>query len=44
MPPDAEPEEERPPFLRSWRRVYAAALIYLGAIILAFYLFTKTFS
>ena len=33
--------DEAPPFLRTWRRVYAATLIYLVLIIFAFYLFTE---
>ena len=43
MPQGREPEEERPPFLKSWRRVYVATLFYLGAVILASYLFTRAF-
>jgi len=40
IPPDDEP----PPFLGSWRRVYTAVLIYLGCVIVAFYIFTRAFS
>jgi len=29
-----------PPFLGTWRRVYITILIYLGALIAGFYLFT----
>jgi hypothetical protein len=36
----AEPDDA-PPFLGTWKRVYGAVLIYLGAIISAFYLFTR---
>lgn len=36
--------EEPPPFLGSWRRVYAAILIYLVAVISVFYLFAKAFN
>jgi hypothetical protein len=43
MAPQAEPSEERPPFLGAWRRVYAAVLLYLGAVILGFYLFARAF-
>jgi hypothetical protein len=41
MPP-IEPDEP-PPFLRTWRRVYTAILIYLAAIIAGFYLFTRAY-
>ena len=40
VPPDNEP----PPFLGAWRRVYAAVLIYLACVIVAFYAFTRFFS
>ncbi len=36
--------DEPPPFLRTWRRVYVAVLIYLAILIAAFYAFTKAFS
>lgn len=36
-------QETPPPFLGTWRRVYAAVLIYLAAIIVVFYLFTRAF-
>jgi len=32
--------DEPPPFLRTWPRVYAFVLIYLAAVIGAFYWFT----
>ena len=32
-----------PPFLGSWRRVYAAVLIYLAVVILALYFFTRAY-
>jgi hypothetical protein len=32
-----------PPILGSWRRLYAVVLLELGALIVLFYLFTKTF-
>ncbi len=38
------PAEEPPPFLGSWRRVYAAILLYLATVIFLFYLFTKAFA
>jgi len=40
IPPDNEP----PPFLGTWRRVYAAVLIYLACVIVAFYIFTRIFA
>ncbi len=36
--------DEPPPFLRSWRRVYAAVLIYLALLIAAFYFFTRVYA
>lgn len=47
MTPDRERRavsEEPPPFLRKWPRVYAAVLLYLAALILLFYFFTKAFT
>jgi hypothetical protein len=41
IPPD---EDEPPPFLGTWRRVYTAILIYLACVIAAFYVFTRIFS
>jgi hypothetical protein len=41
MPP-VDPDEP-PPFLRTWRRVYIAVLIYLAGIIVVFYLFTRAY-
>ncbi len=35
--------DDPPPFLGTWKRVYVAVMIYLAAIILAFYLFARTF-
>jgi hypothetical protein len=35
--------DEAPPFLRTWKRVYIAVLIYLIAIITLFYLFTRAY-
>jgi hypothetical protein len=40
VPPDNEP----PPFLGSWRRVYTFVLLYLVCVIVAFYIFTRTFA
>ncbi len=36
--------DEPPPFLGAWRRVYAAVLVYLAALIALFYLFMRIFS
>jgi hypothetical protein len=36
--------DEPPPFLGSWKRVYAAVLVYLALLIGAFYLFTRAFA
>lgn len=33
--------EEPPPFLGTWQRLYVAVLIYLVALISAFYAFTR---
>ena len=38
------PEEEKPPFFKTWRRLYLAVVVYLVFLILAFYIFTKVFS
>jgi hypothetical protein len=35
--------DEPPPFLGSWRRVYAAVLFYLALMIAALYAFTRAF-
>jgi hypothetical protein len=39
IPPDDEP----PPFLGTWRRVYLAVILYLTALIAAFQLFTQAY-
>jgi hypothetical protein len=36
--------EEPPPFLGSWRRIYTAVILYLIALIVLFYLFTRAFA
>ncbi len=36
--------DEPPPMLKSWRRVYAAVIGYLAVLILAFFLFEKAFT
>jgi hypothetical protein len=43
MPELREVADEPPPFLRTWRRVYAATLIYLVVVISAAYLFTRAY-
>jgi len=35
--------DEPPPFLRTWRRVYTATLLYLVLLIFAFYLFAEAY-
>jgi hypothetical protein len=43
-PPQPQPvPDEAPPFLGTWRRVYAAVLVYLAAVIVVFYLFTRAY-
>jgi hypothetical protein len=37
-------QDEPPPFLGSWRRVYTVVLIYLAFVIAAFYVFTRAFA
>lgn len=36
-------DDEPPPFLRCWSRVYAAVLVYLGSLILILYFITRLF-
>jgi hypothetical protein len=43
MPGFRDMPDEPPPFLGTWRRVYAAVLIILCVIIAAAYLFTRAF-
>lgn len=38
------PPEEPPPFLGAWRRVYSAVILWLAVLIVAFYLFTRSFA
>jgi len=37
-------EDEPPPFLGTWRRVYQVVAIYLVAVIVAFWIFSRTFA
>lgn len=39
----ADPHDEPPPFLGSWRNVYAAVAAYLAALIVLFYFFRRVF-
>jgi hypothetical protein len=43
MPEPPDVPDEPPPFLGTWRRVYAGVLVYLAVIILAFYFFTRAY-
>jgi hypothetical protein len=36
-------DDERPPFGRSWKTLYAAVLINLALLVALFYLFTRAF-
>lgn len=38
------PDDEPPPFLGSWRRVYTFTLAFLGGLIAAFYAFSRAFA
>jgi hypothetical protein len=37
-------KDEPPPFLGTWRRVYTAVALYLAALILLMYGFTRAFN
>jgi hypothetical protein len=37
-------EDEPPPLLGTWRRIYLLVLGYLALLILAFYIFTRVFA
>jgi hypothetical protein len=41
--PPVDSEEERPPILGSWGRLYGVVLLELGVLIVLFYMFTKAF-
>ncbi|MGO9232337.1 MAG: hypothetical protein ACLQKA_24330 [Bryobacteraceae bacterium] len=43
MPELRDVPDSPPPFLGSWRRVYAAVLVYLAGVILAAYWFTRAY-
>jgi hypothetical protein len=36
-------QEEKPPILSSWRKLYAVVLLNLVLLIVLFYIFTKSF-
>jgi len=36
-------DNEKPPFFKSWKRLYAVVLLNLIVLIILFYLFTKAF-
>ncbi|HLI82827.1 MAG TPA: hypothetical protein VKV17_02865 [Bryobacteraceae bacterium] len=44
MPALREVPDEPPPFLGTWRRVYAGVLLYLAAIIALCYLFSALYT
>ncbi len=41
---DRQPEDQPPPFLRTWPRVYTAILCYSFALMLLLYVLTRSFS
>jgi hypothetical protein len=43
MPELPDVPDSPPPFLGSWRRVYAAVLVYLVGVILAAYFFARAY-
>jgi hypothetical protein len=45
MPPDPrEMPDEPPPFLGTWRRLYAGVIVYLALLIALCYAFTRAFA
>ena len=42
--PQRDIEDEAPPALGAWPRVYALVCAYLACVILAFFWFTRTFA
>ena len=36
-------DNDKPPFLGTWKRVYTAIVLYLVAVITLFYLFTQAY-
>jgi len=43
-PQKSNAADEAPPFLRTWRRVYIAVLVYLAGLILGLLICTRVFS
>ena len=43
MPEPRDVADEPPPFLGTWKRVYAGVLIYLVVVIAVFYAFTEIY-
>ena len=43
MPEPRDVPDDSPPFLGTWRRVYAVLVVYLAALIFVFYLFTRAY-
>jgi len=43
MPELHDVPDDPPPFLRTWRRMYIAILIYLAVLVSGFYLFTRAY-
>jgi hypothetical protein len=43
MPEPRDVPDDAPPFLGTWRRVYAVLIVYLAALIFVFYLFTRAY-
>jgi len=41
VPPEKAVEDEPPPFLGTWRRVYIVVVCYLAIVIAAFYAFSR---
>ena len=39
-----KPDEEPPPLLKTWPRLYAAVLLWLITLIVLFYIFTRVFN
>ncbi|MCC6365821.1 MAG: hypothetical protein IT165_20080 [Bryobacterales bacterium] len=44
LPLQAHADEEPPPFLGTWERVYGAVVIYLAMLIVLFYTFSAIFT
>jgi hypothetical protein len=43
MPEKPTIQDDPPPFLGSWKRIYTVVLVYLALIIFASYLFTRAY-